>query len=184
MPASKMDPKFVAGLADVQSEETTSDRLVSSRNVADNPLSTHLAATYDDPTKIEYRTIPARNIKDDDGNVIGREEARKMWVGTPRQIRATAATAKPIHDLLRRAAAALRVGSTINFLDKDGAVIARPALPGFKGEDGVKVMAGNTIVFVVFAAKEKTVRARTDNDVAENDDDDDDGLDEFDEATE
>lgn len=174
MAASKISPQFLASLADVQSEETTPDRLTQSRNVQDNPLSSHLAQTYDNPAKVSNYTIPGRAIRDDNGRITGHEEDRESWVGTPRHIKTTAASAKGMHDLMRRAAAAQKVGSTMNFLDKNDEVIPRPALPGFKDAEGVRKLAANTTVWFVFAAKEKTVRTRsTDDEFDEFDDADD-----------
>lgn len=173
MAASKISPQFIAGLADVQSEETTPDRLVTARNVQDNPLSSHLKATYDTPGKMSRYTIPGRAIRDDTGTITGHEDDRESWIGTPRHIKTTAGVAKNIHDLMRRAATAQKVGATINFLDKDGNVVPRPAIPGFKDAEGVRKLASNAIVWFVFAAKEKTIRTRS-TDVDEYDDDDDD----------
>jgi len=169
MAPSKIDTNVLAALGNVQSEPTETARLVKSRNVQDNPMAAHLRATFDGDGLVHARTVGQGKDK------------RESWIGTPRQVRVDAKTAKPVHDLLRRAAAAYDVGSAINFLDKDGNIVPRPALPGFADAKDVRKLPGNAVVFVVFAAKEKIERTRSNGDAedATDEDEDEDENDEF-----
>lgn len=184
MAASKISPEMLAMVATIQSAPTAQERLDRARTAADNPMAAHLLATWStDGTTLDESLLTDRVVKgkitkrDDEGNVLERTEDREIWVGTAREMKVNANAAKAVHDLIRRAAAAQKVGSTVNFLDKDGVAIVRPAIPGFKAEEGVKRLQGNTTVYVVFAAKEKSDRSR-DNDAEIDDEDDDDGDDE------